>query len=314
MGCGPAEVAPPATAPVLVTQVANVDATPITTVAMTATSAALPSITPTLTPAATNTRVIIPTAFPTNTPTPSLTPTITPTPTNTPTATPTATPLPTETPIPPPTNTPVPLVKCSERVPKDSLLIYITRDYPISQAYVPADLVPLQDYFSFGVYLGFPTEVRSVIVPDLQELIADMQSEGLRPTILSGYRSYEQQAIAQRKWQTLYPDRAGALSAAPGTSEHQLGTTVDFGSPEIDNEFHTNFYMTSEGAWLIDNAHKYGFTLSYPREALEITAFFYEPWHFRYVGRDMAQRLFDDEQTLTGFLSAAEPIPCISAE
>ncbi|HRO24464.1 MAG TPA: D-alanyl-D-alanine carboxypeptidase family protein, partial [Promineifilum sp.] len=78
-----------------------------------------------------------------------------------------------------------------------------------------------------------------------------------------------------------------------------------------DVEFHTWFYKTSEGIWLLENAHKYGFTLSYPFEAFETTGFFYEPWHFRYVGVEMATFLHEQGISLTEHQLATEPPPCI---
>jgi D-alanyl-D-alanine carboxypeptidase len=149
-------------------------------------------------------------------------------------------------------------------------------------------------------------------------MIGDMLEEGLRPHIISGYRSYSSQAIAWNKWLEKNPDTASIVSAPPGHSEHQLGTTVDFGSPELADivgdeeiEFHTYFYQTSEGKWLQEHAHEYGFTLSYSREAFEITGLYYEPWHFRYIGRELATELKDNNSTLVEYLLEKEPIPCI---
>jgi D-alanyl-D-alanine carboxypeptidase len=197
--------------------------------------------------------------------------------------------------------------------PVDDLLTIVTRDYAISRAYKPADLVPLADYFDVRVTLGFPTEVRAVMVEPLQQIIAAMQADGLRPTIISGYRSYASQQLAYEKWTSQY-DHGAIISARPGTSEHQLGVTIDFGSPELDNEFHTNFAYTSEGVWLAENAHRFGFTLSYPRRAQEVTQFFYEPWHFRYVGEPLATTLQDENITLTEYQLATFGPPCIPAQ
>jgi D-alanyl-D-alanine carboxypeptidase len=242
-------------------------------------------------------------------------PSVTPTPSATPTVTPMPTPTPTSTP------SPTPIGPCAERVPEDDLLILVSRTYPISRYYEPADLVPLADYFSVEETLGYPLEVREIIVAPLQALMRDMQAAGLQPFIISGYRSYAAQAIAREKWASRYPDWVDQISSIPGTSEHQLGTTIDFGSPELESvvgqpgiEFHTYFYMTSEGAWLLEHAHEYGFTLSYPREALEVTGFYYEPWHYRYVGVELATRLKAQEKTLTAYLLETQPAPCISAD
>lgn len=240
-------------------------------------------------------------------------PTATATPTLTPTATATATPSPTATP------TATPIGPCSERIPADDLLTLVTRQYPLSRYYEPADLVPLADYFPVHITLGYPNEVREELIEPLQAIIADMEAAGLEPFIISGYRSYAAQVIARQKWAAQFPDWVDNISAIPGTSEHQLGTTVDFGSPHLEEvvgqegvEFHTYFYMTPEGEWLLQHAHEYGFTLSYPREAFELTGFYYEPWHYRYVGVELATELFETGRTLTQYLLETQPLPCIS--
>jgi D-alanyl-D-alanine carboxypeptidase len=193
----------------------------------------------------------------------------------------------------------------------------VTLEYGLSRHYSPADLVALSDYLPVDVTLGYPTQVRQVIAEPLAQLIHDMQAAGLKPTIISGYRSYSAQAIAYNKWLERNPESATIVSAPPGHSEHQLGTTIDFGSPELpdivgqaDIEFHTYFYKTSEGIWLAENAYRYGFTLSYTREAFDITGFYYEPWHFRYVGVELATWLGDMGMTLTEYQLATQPLPC----
>jgi D-alanyl-D-alanine carboxypeptidase len=197
-------------------------------------------------------------------------------------------------------------------------LVLVTRNFGLSRDYVPGDLVPLSDYFSNAVTLGYPTEIRRAIVEPLQTIVDAMSVEGLEPQIISGYRDYAAQSIALQKWLERYPDWARNLSAPPGHSEHQLGTTVDFGSPELPElvgeeniQFHPAFAQTSEGKWLSRYAPDYGFTMSYPADAEERTGFYYEPWHFRYVGRELALLLRERDLTLSEYLLAHDPEPCI---
>lgn len=208
-------------------------------------------------------------------------------------------------------------VRCDERLAEGTLLTTVTQEYSLGKEFAPEDLVPLADYLPFDVTLGYPTEIRRIVAEPLTRMINDMRAAGLRPKVLSGYRSYAAQAIAWRKWNTLYPEHAAIISALPGHSEHQLGTVVDFGSPELpglvgqrDIQFHTYFARTSEGQWLAEHAHEYGFTLSYPLEALETTGFYYEPWHYRYVGQEMAERLRQEGLTLTEYQLASDRPPC----
>lgn len=263
--------------------------------------------------------VALATAVPTSPSIPTIEPTdeqLPPTFTPPPTATTTNTPQPTATSSPAPSATPI--GACADRLPSDDLLTIVTQTYGLSRNYAPSDLVLLTDYLPIEVTLGFPTELRQVALAPLQQMIADMQAAGLHPRILSGYRSYAAQAISWEKWNREEPDRAAIISARPGHSEHQLGTTLDFGSPELaeitgiaDIQFHTYFYQTSEGRWLSENAHLYGFTLSYPRDALDTTGFYYEPWHYRYVGKEMATFLHDSGFYLTEYQLSTQSEPCI---
>lgn len=249
----------------------------------------------------------------------SLTPTATPSPSQTASPTTTPSPTPTATASPTVTLTPTPVGPCNQRQPADNdLLVFVNRTYGLSPDYRPDDLVPLADYLSVTVTKGYPTQVRQIIIEPLLALIADMEAAGLRPQIISGFRDYYAQALARDKWLEQYPDWASNLSAPPGHSEHQLGTTIDFGSPElpavtgIENiEFHTYFYMTSEGQWLAEHARDYGFTMSYPANQFEVTTFYYEPWHFRYVGLELANYLYQENITLSEYLVQLQPEPCL---
>lgn len=218
--------------------------------------------------------------------------------------------------VPLPSATPIGL--CSLRIPSDDLFTLVTQTYNLSRNYVPQDLVLITDHLAMDVTLGYPSEIREVALQPLLQMINDMKAAGLQPQILSGYRSYSAQSIAWDKWNREEPERAAIISARPGHSEHQLGTVVDFGSPSLpdvvgqpDIQFHTYFFKTPEGIWLLDNAHRYGFTLSYTREASEITGFYYEPWHYRYVGPEMAAQLKEVGLTLTEFQLRNQPEPCI---
>jgi len=112
--------------------------------------------------------------------------------------------------------------------------------------------------------------------------------------IVSGYRSFDEQREVKNGHTTVFGAGANAFSADQGFSEHQLGTTIDITTPEIGGTFQS-FGDTEAFAWLQDNAHKYGFILSYPEGN---TFYIYEPWHWRFVGRDLARDLDrDDERT-----------------
>jgi len=232
---------------------------------------------------------------------------------------PTATLVPTPTLFPLPTSN-APIVSCSQRKPApDDLFVVITNTYGVDADYVPRGLVNLNKYLPGDVVYGDALRVRLLIVDPLVQMIKSMQATGLHPLILSGYRSYYAQSAARQTALQQYPNRADLVSALPGHSEHQLGLAVDFGSPELADIvgdpvilFHSDFAQTSEGQWLADHAHEYGFSLSYPLEAYTWTGIDYEPWHYRYVGIELATYLHATGGFLTEFVLQNQPdLPCI---
>lgn len=105
--------------------------------------------------------------------------------------------------------------------------------------------------------------------------------------VVSAYRSFDEQTDLKGQFKQVYGEGANAFSADQGYSEHQLGTAVDLTITEVGGTY-TSFADTEAYQWLLDNAHKYGFTLSYP-EGNEFYVF--EPWHWRFVGTELARDL-----------------------
>lgn len=239
----------------------------------------------------------------------------------------TPTPVPTDAPPPsptatataPPTATATPIPLCKERHPvADDLLALVNHEYGLSPDYKPQDLVALGDTFPSAVTRGYPTQVRVAIIAPLRKLIAAMHAAELRPFIVSGFRGYYDQSAARQKWAEQFPEWVHNISARPGHSEHQLGTTVDFSTPDLPAmvgeefiEFHPAFASSREGKWLAEHAYEYGFTMSYPDERFEATGFNYEPWHFRYVGVDLSTWLHENEMTISEYLLAEYGPPCL---
>jgi|SRR5579859_3436321 len=231
-----------------------------------------------------------------------------PAPTGTP-VTPTPTARPTATQIPGATLTAIYKADCSlySQVPPD-LLTLVNKDQVLPRDYQPADLaiVPLaQKNTAFQ-----PIPLRRVVQQPLLDMLDAINQAGLSIWVMSGYRSYSDQELAYEKWERLYPDRVADISAVPGHSEHQLGVAIDFSTPYMSNlyndYFHVNFYTTPEGQWLSKQAAYYGFTLSYPAWATQITGYAWEPWHYRYVGI-LAQELFKRNITLTQYIQECGP-------
>lgn len=266
---------------------------------------------------------------PSKTPTPDELATAAPIAASSPTSTASATPGQTATPLPTPGPSPTPsfwptvtrqilppevaagLAPCAQRTVPDDLLVLVSQQFGLPETYAPTDLVPLNDHFGGGVTVGLNNQMRQSILEPLRLIIDAMTTAGTHPSILSGYRSYGEQYLAWKWWNSQYPERVAIMSARAGHSEHQLGTTVDFGSPELDHLFHVDFANTAEGVWLRENAHRYGFTMSYPANSYEITGFKYEPWHYRYVGVELSTQLHESGQILTQWQLEHLPPPCI---
>ena len=125
------------------------------------------------------------------------------------------------------------------------------------------------------------------------ELAAAMRAAGKGTLILnSGFRTYKtQKALYDRTKATRGLAVAERLSARPGHSEHQLGLAADFSARGQGCVILTCFGNTEAGRWLEQNAHEYGFILRYPKGYRAITGFQYEPWHFRYVGVELATEM-----------------------
>ena len=127
-------------------------------------------------------------------------------------------------------------------------------------------------------------------MPFFEDMVEDALDDGVELFVVSAFRSFEEQAGLKGAYTVTYGSGANAFSADQGYSEHQLGTTIDFTTTGINGGL-TGFEKTAAYEWLKENAHKYGFVLSYP----ENNAYYiYEPWHWRFVGEDLARDLHKD--------------------
>ncbi len=128
----------------------------------------------------------------------------------------------------------------------------------------------------------------------LMEMFDAAAQEGISLHIVSGYRSYDTQNGLYKKYGAEYGfDAADTFSARPGYSEHQSGYAADLNS--VDN----SFAGTAEGKWIAANCYKYGFIIRYPEGKQDITGYIYEPWHVRYVGKDLAGKLYNGGEWIT---------------
>jgi D-alanyl-D-alanine carboxypeptidase len=146
--------------------------------------------------------------------------------------------------------------------------------------------------------------VRRELMPDLSAMARAARTAGARLAVKSAYRSFASQKSTFAYWVRVH-GLAYALkeSARAGHSEHQLGTSLDFKSYGGPDPWNVKDWATSKaGKWMAANAWKYGFIMSYPKGKTAVTCYMYEPWHYRYVGRDVAAKVRASKLTLREYL------------
>jgi D-alanyl-D-alanine carboxypeptidase len=162
----------------------------------------------------------------------------------------------------------------------------------------PPDLDPAEE-------AGFEDDahlVPSFVIPDLAALREAAEDAGQPIGLIAAYRSFEvQKDLFERRTHRLGPEGTIDRTARPGHSEHQLGTTVDLAASGAADVTQC-FGATLTGRWLVGNAHRFGFVQSYPNGRSDVTCFVHEPWHFRYVGASLAERVHASGLTLRQFL------------
>lgn len=168
------------------------------------------------------------------------------------------------------------------------LLAKYSKIYFLNENYAPAKLSSIATEFTFQKERTY--EVHADTADFLEDLLADAKEEGLSLVVASSYRSFSAQAALKSGYRVKFGTGANTFSAEQGYSEHQLGTAVDFTTPTVGGMF-VGFDKTDEYAWLTKHAHEYGFILSYPKGN---TYYQYEPWHWRFVGKKLAERLYED--------------------
>ncbi|MEN9604924.1 MAG: hypothetical protein RJB39_609 [Candidatus Parcubacteria bacterium] len=166
------------------------------------------------------------------------------------------------------------------------LLKKYSKIYFLNEHYSPAQVVDIDKTFTLNKNITY--QIHDQVAPFLNQLLSDAKATGLDLLIASAYRSFSTQAdvklVNMIKFGTT---KANTFSADQGYSEHQLGTTLDFTTLKTGAVF-GQFASTPEYTWLTENAYRYGFILSYPKGN---TYYIYEPWHWRFVGIDLATRL-----------------------
>ncbi|MCH5167227.1 MAG: M15 family metallopeptidase [Erysipelotrichales bacterium] len=167
--------------------------------------------------------------------------------------------------------------------------ILCNKFYELGSDYEPDDLVDI----SIKYYYGGPKKIRSEVYEAFKNMWSAAYDEGIYLIIDSAYRDYDSQVrVYKEKEDYRGISYADGIAARPGFSEHQTGLSLDIYSK--DNTVSESFKNSKAYSWLTENAHKYGFILRYPDGKKKITGFNYESWHYRYLGVDLATKVYNE--------------------
>lgn len=167
----------------------------------------------------------------------------------------------------------------------------INKNNKLEKDFVPDDLENINIMFSLK-----DKKLRKKAREAFESMAKDAKKHGYNIVAVSAFRDYNYQEklfLSYKEKKGIY--YAELCSAKPGHSEHQTGLAVDIADLSLDYD---NFESTKEFNWVKNNAYKYGFILRYPKAKFHITGFKYEPWHYRYVGIDIAKYIFLNDITL----------------
>jgi D-alanyl-D-alanine carboxypeptidase len=183
-------------------------------------------------------------------------------------------------------------------------LVVVNKQRNLKSDYEPPDLVQPNIPFSFEG--KSPKKLmRKEAARALEKLFAQAKQENIDLVGQSAYRDYKTQKAIFNRLIKKYgsPEEANKVSAHPGQSEHQTGLAIDVTSKRVGYTLEQNFGETPEGKWLAANAPKHGFIIRYPKGKEDVTGYSYEPWHIRYVGKEVAEEIARKNITLEEYLS-----------
>ena len=172
----------------------------------------------------------------------------------------------------------------------DGNLMLVNKFHKLTNEYAPNDLVDVSATYGYGT-----NKIKKEVYENFLNMWNDAKAQKLSLIITSAYRDYNYQKSLWDNYAASKGDKwADSVSARAGYSEHQTGLAMDivtYGST-MDS-----FEKTDEFKWLSENAYKYGFILRYPKDKEKITGYAYESWHYRYVGKDIAKKIHDENIT-----------------
>lgn len=186
----------------------------------------------------------------------------------------------------------------------DDILVLVNKNRNLPSDYVPSDLVVPNVRFPFEEF-DEKKQMRKEAAEALEELFNAAEEEGIYLFAASGYRSYNRQKyLFDTRAAKDGFEEANKLTAYPGQSEHQTGLAMDVTCQSVGFDLTQKFGQTVEGIWLKENAYRFGFIIRYQEDTVDITGYSYEPWHIRYVGKEVAEEIYEKNITLEEYLGA----------
>lgn len=183
--------------------------------------------------------------------------------------------------------------------------ILVNKNNLLSKDYKPKLYIVDDNKNNFHNYIdpNLKPELALEIKAYVDKLLNDAWKSGMFIIVDSGYRSYEYQEQVLKYLIEKKGDDAYRLVAIPGSSEHQTGLAMDIAY--LKNGIYSDDVKDSdkEVEWMKKNSYKYGFILRYPKGKEEITGYDYEPWHYRFVGINLAKILYDQNITMEEYYS-----------
>ena len=173
----------------------------------------------------------------------------------------------------------------------------------VEEDYVPPDLVPVSEAGIAG-----PGVIRAVAIDDLRAMAEAAAANGTPIAVNSPYRSYQEQVASFNGWVAVDGyDVATTYSHRPGHSGHQLGIVIDFQALGGPSALIGDWATTPTGAWMQQHAWTFGWVMAYPLDPdwqvgddlwSDRTCFTYEPWHYQYLGRELAAAVHESGLTI----------------
>ncbi len=178
-------------------------------------------------------------------------------------------------------------------VDPEDIAVMLNKNRSIPNEWEPSDLVEINSN-NEGKH-----RLRKQAAMQWEKMRSDALKDGIVIKVVSSYRSKEYQTNLFNSYMATDPANASTYSAYPRTSEHELGLTVDI---SYDWELHHDLQDSNLGKWMNQHSYEYGWILRYPKDKTSITGYIYEPWHYRYVGPELAKVLYENDLTMEEYL------------